>query len=50
MAETYLIDKWYIQYADGTLVPCQNRATAEYLVNIGDAERIVDVTRELMKK
>jgi hypothetical protein len=50
MTETYLIDTWYIQYADGTLVPCQNRATAEYLVNIGDAERIVDVTRELMKK
>jgi len=50
MTETYQIDKWYVQYADGTLVPCQNRATAEYLVNIGDAERIVDVTRQLMNQ
>ena len=50
MTETYLIGKWYVQYADGTLVPCQNRATAEYLVNIGDAERIVDVTQQLMSQ
>ena len=47
---SYLIGTWYVKKFDGTLEPCQNRATAEYLVNIGDAERIVDVTRELMKK
>ena len=45
-----LIDTWYVKYFDGTLVPCQNRSTAEYLVNIGDAESVVDVTREMMKK
>ena len=46
----YLIDTWYVEYPDGSLVPCQNLATAKYLVNIGDAVRVVDPTRELMKK
>lgn len=53
MAETtttYQIGKWYVQYSDGTLVPCQNYGTAKYLVDIGDAERVVDVTSALMKK
>jgi hypothetical protein len=44
----YLIDTWYVEYHDGSLYPCQNKRTAEYLVNIGDAKRIVDVTRVLM--
>lgn len=47
---TYLIDTWYVEYPDGSLVPCQNLGTAQYLVNIGDAIRVVDITRELMKK
>ena len=47
---TYLIDTWYVEYPDGSLVPCQNLSTAKYLVNIGDAVRVVDPTRELIKK
>mgnify|MGYP001025518234 CR=1 FL=1 len=50
MSDKFIIGAWYVQYGDGTLVPCQNRSTAEYLVNIGDAERIVDVTRQEMSK
>ena len=46
----FLIDTWYVQYPDGSLVPCQNYSTAKYLVDIGDADRIVDVTREIMSK
>ena len=46
----FLIDTWYIEKADGTLEPCQNYKTAEYLVANTDAVRIVDVTRELMRK
>lgn len=46
----FLIDTWYVQYPDGSLVPCQNYATAKYLVDVGDADRIVDVTREIMSK
>ena len=52
MAETtttYQIGKWYAQYSDGTLVPCQNYSTAKYLVDIGDAEAVVYPTAELMK-
>ena len=45
---TYFIDKWYVEYPDGRLEPCYNKSTAQYLVNHGDAVRIVDVTRELM--
>lgn len=44
----YNIDTWYVQYPDGSLVPCQNYATAKYLVDIGDAEKIVDITRQVM--
>lgn len=47
---TYLIDTWYVEYKDGTLIPCQNRATAEYLVKNGYAVRMVDITREMMKQ
>ena len=47
---SFLIDAWYVQYPDGSLVPCQNYATAKYLVDVGDADRIVDVTREVMSK
>jgi hypothetical protein len=47
---TYIISAWYVEYPDGTLVPCQNKATAEYLVNIGDALRVRDMTREMMSK
>ena len=50
MAETYLIDTWYVKYRDGSLVPCQNYATAKYLVNIGDAEAVVYPTAELLRK
>ena len=46
----FLIGKWYIEKADGTLQPCQNYKTAEYLVANTDAIRIVDVTRELMSR
>ena len=47
---SYLIDTWYVQYPDGSLVPVQNYSTAKYLVDIGDATRVVDVTREAMSK
>ena len=47
---TYLIDTWYIQYSDGRLEPCQNRATAQYYVDNGIAERIVNPTMELLSK
>lgn len=50
MTSTYIISAWYIEKADGTLVPCQNYKTAKYLVANTDAVRIVDPTRELMKK
>ena len=46
---TYLIDTWYVEQPDGSLEPCQNYKTAEYLVINTDAIRIVDVTKELMK-
>ena len=46
----YLIDTWYIEYPDGRLEPCQNRATAEYYVANTEAIKIVDPTRELMSK
>jgi hypothetical protein len=46
----FLIDTWYVEYPDGSLVPCQNFGTAKYLVDIGDAIRVVDVTKEYMKK
>ena len=49
MTDTYLIDTWYVRYSDGSLVPCQNYATAKYLVNVGDAEAVVYPTRELLK-
>jgi hypothetical protein len=47
---TYLIDTYYIQYPDGRLVPCQNRKTAEYLVENTEAIKIVDPTKELLSK
>ena len=50
MAETYLIDTWYVRYADGGLLPCYNYKTARYLVDIGDAEAVVYPTTELLKK
>ena len=50
MADTYLIDTWYVRYSDGVLVPCQNYGTARYLVDIGEAEAVVYPTAELMKK
>jgi len=46
----YIIDTWYVEYLDGTIGPCQNRKTAEYLVSVGEAIRLVDITRELMSK
>jgi hypothetical protein len=46
----YLIDTWYVEYPDGTLGPCQNLSTAKYLVASGVANRIVDITREVMGK
>jgi hypothetical protein len=49
MTKPYIIDTWYVKYFDGQLVPCQNYSTARYLVDIGDAEAVVDVTGELMK-
>ena len=45
---TYLIDTWYVEYPDGRLVPCQNRGTAEYLLDNTDAICIRDITREVM--
>ena len=47
---SYLIDTWYVEYPDGSVEPCQNYKTAEYLVTNTDAIKIVDVTRELMTK
>lgn len=46
----YLIDTWYVQYPDGSLEPCQNLSTAKYLVASGVADRVVDITREVMAK
>jgi len=43
---TYLIDTWYVEKADGSLEPVQNRATADYLIMSGVAVRIVDIHRE----
>jgi len=45
---TYLIDTWYVEYQDGTISPCQNRKTAQYLVDNGYAIRVLYPTRELM--
>jgi hypothetical protein len=45
---SYLIGKWYVEYPDGSILPCQNYGTAKYLVDNGYALRIIDVTRELM--
>ena len=45
---SYLIGKWYVKKFDGTLEPCQNYATARYLVENGLAEAVVDMTREIM--
>ena len=45
---TYIIGTLYVQYPDGNLVPCQNRGTAEYLINNTDALYIRDITREIM--
>jgi hypothetical protein len=46
----YLIDTWYVRYLDGRLEPCQNLATAKYLVASGVADTIVDITREEMSR
>ena len=45
---SYLIGTLYVMYPDGSLVPCQNRSTAEYLINNTDALYIRDITREVM--
>jgi hypothetical protein len=45
---SYLIGKWYIETNDGQIVPCQNYRTAELMVELGYATRIVDPTRSLM--
>jgi hypothetical protein len=50
MTETYLIDTWYVEYPDGSLKPCHNLKTAEYLVTHTDAIKVVDVTRLEMGK
>jgi len=47
---TYLIDTWYVEYPDGSLKPCHNLKTAEYLVTNTDAIKVVDVTRLEMSK
>lgn len=44
----YIIGTLYVQYPDGSLVPCQNRGTAEYLLDNTDAICIRDITREVM--
>jgi hypothetical protein len=45
---SYLIGKWYVEYPNGDIGPCQNYATAKYLVDNGYADRIIDMTREMM--
>ena len=40
---TYLIDTWYVEYADGSIGPVQNLATAKHLIMSGVAARIVDI-------
>jgi hypothetical protein len=47
---SYLIGTWYVKKFDGTLEPCQNYATARYLVDNGLAEAVVDVTADLMAR
>ena len=45
----YQIDKWYVEYPDGEIGPCYNRATAQYLVDNGYATRMFYPTGELLK-
>ena len=45
---TYLIDTWYVEYADGSIGPVQNRATANYLIMSEVAVRIVDIHRDAL--
>jgi hypothetical protein len=45
---SYIIGTLYVMYPDGSLVPCQNRGTAEYLINHTDAIAIRDMTREVI--
>ena len=45
----YQIDRWYVEYLDGVIGPCYNRATAKYLVEEGYALRMFYPTRELLK-
>jgi hypothetical protein len=47
---SYLIGKWYVEYLDGRVEPCQNYSTARYLVVSGVASRVIDITREMMAK
>jgi hypothetical protein len=44
---TYLVDTWYVELPDGRLEPVANLATAQYLMSVGAAVRIVDVNRML---
>ena len=48
--ETLLIDTWYVENTDGTISPCQNLRTAQYLVNNGYAVRVLDMTRAVMER
>jgi len=43
---TYLIDTWYVEYADGTIGPVQNLATANYLIMSEAAVRLIDVHKD----
>ena len=45
---TYLIDTWYVEYADGYIGPVQNLATARHLIMSEAAVRIVDIHRDLL--
>jgi hypothetical protein len=48
--EPILIDTWYVEHGDGTISPCQNLRTAEYLVKNGYAVRVLDMTRAVMSR
>tara|TARA_R100001594_G_scaffold149177_1_gene206254 strand:+ start:914 stop:1117 length:204 start_codon:yes stop_codon:yes gene_type:complete len=40
-------NQWYVQYANGELEPCHNRATAEVLARQANAEPQVDAEPQM---
>tara|TARA_R110002074_G_scaffold244292_2_gene416050 strand:- start:344 stop:541 length:198 start_codon:yes stop_codon:yes gene_type:complete len=36
----YNTNQWYVQYANGELEPCHNRATAQTLARLAEAQEV----------